>query len=202
MIDDLDRTIEELLRRELPPSIVDQVAITFAAPDGDFPPSSVPTIDLFLYDVRENTELRSTEWTIERQANGVVTRRRPPVRVECSYLITAWSNAETSQRAFDEHRLLSEVMVVLLRHPTLPPSILQRSLREQQPKMLPSCTLNPGHLQSVAEFWQILGGRPKAALHYAVTIAIETGKAVEAETVVLEKELQYALEGEGTAGDQ
>ncbi len=66
MIDDLDRTVEELLRRELAPALVDQVAISFAAPDSEFPPSSVtlPAVDLFLYDIRENRELRSTEWIV------------------------------------------------------------------------------------------------------------------------------------------
>ena len=33
MIDDLDRTLEALLRQELPPDLVSQVTITFATPD-------------------------------------------------------------------------------------------------------------------------------------------------------------------------
>ncbi|MDJ0747492.1 MAG: Pvc16 family protein [Xenococcaceae cyanobacterium MO_167.B27] len=28
-------------------------------------------------------------------------------------------------------------------------------------------------LQSLGEFWQALGGKPKAALHYTVTIGVE-----------------------------
>jgi uncharacterized protein DUF4255 len=68
MIDDLDRTLEELLRRELPPDLVTQVTISFVTPDDQFPPSSVslPAIDLFLYDLRENRELRTNEWQLER----------------------------------------------------------------------------------------------------------------------------------------
>ena len=41
MIDDLDNTVEKLLRRELPASLLGQVAITFATPDQHFPPSTV-----------------------------------------------------------------------------------------------------------------------------------------------------------------
>ena len=69
MIDDLDKTIATLLRRELPPSLAQQVQISFATPDDQFPPQSVtlPAIDLFLYDVRENLELRSNEVYVERQ---------------------------------------------------------------------------------------------------------------------------------------
>ena len=180
MIDDLDRTLEQLLRHELPAAIVDQIGISFAAPDSDFPPASVtlPAVDLFLYDIRENSELRSTEWIIEHQQDGTATKRRAPVRVDCSYLVTAWASESSTTRALDEHRLLSEVMRVLLRHLTIPEALLQGTLRSQEPP-LPSSTLQPGRLQSVGEFWQALGGKPKAALNYTVTIGVVTDLAVE-----------------------
>jgi hypothetical protein len=190
MIDDLDRAVEELLRRELSPALVEQVAISFAAPDSDFPPTSVtlPAIDLFLYDIRENLELRSTGWIFERDGNGTATKRRAPVRVDCSYLITAWSSESSTTRALDEHRLLSEVMKVLLRHPTIPEVLLQGTLKGQEPP-LPSSTLQPGRLQSLGEFWQALGGKPKAALNYTVTIGVAPDRAVETELPVIEKVL-------------
>src|SRR5262249_48069667 len=192
MIDDLDRTIEELLKRELAPALVEQVAISFAAPDSEFPPSTVtlPAVDLFLYDIRENLELRSNEWIIEHTGNGAATRRRAPVRVDCSYLITAWSSESPPTRPLDEHRLLSEVMKVLLRHPTLPEVLLQGSLKNQEPP-LPSSTLQPGRLQSVGEFWQALGGKPKAALNYTVTIGISADRPVETELPVIDKMLKF-----------
>jgi hypothetical protein len=191
MIDDLDRSVEELLRRELSAALMEQVAISFAAPDSDFPPSSVtlPAVDLFLYDVRENLELRSTDWIIERRDDGTATKKRAPVRVDCSYLITAWSSESSTTRALDEHRLLSEVMKVLLRHPTIPEVLLQGSLKGQEPP-LPSSTLQPGRLQSVGEFWQALGGKPKAALNYTVTIGVLAERPLETEMPVIEKMLK------------
>jgi hypothetical protein len=201
MIDDLDRTVEELLTRELAPALVEQVDISFAAPDSDFPPSSVtlPAVDLFLYDVRENTELRSAAWIVERQferkPNGEIAERaikqRSPVRVDCSYLITAWSSESSTTRALDEHRLLSEVMKVLLRHPTLPEVLLQGALKGQEPP-LPATTLQPGRLQSVGEFWQALGGKPKAALNYTVTIGVVPDRAIETELPVIDKRLAFS----------
>ena len=201
MIDDLDRTVEELLRRELAPMLVEQVGISFAAPDSDFPPSSVtlPAVDLFLYDVRENTELRNAAWIVERQferkPNGEISERavkqRSPVRVDCSYLITAWSSESSTTRALDEHHLLSEVMKVLLRHPTIPEVLLQGSLKGQEPP-LPSSTLQPGRLQSVGEFWQALGGKPKAALNYTVTIGVVPGREIETEVPVVDKRLAFS----------
>lgn len=201
MIDDLDRTVEELLRRELSPLLVEQVGISFAAPDSEFPPSSVtlPAVDLFLYDIRENTELRNAAWIVERQFeprdNGEVAqkavKRRSPVRVDCSYLITAWSSESSTTRALDEHHLLSEVMKVLLRHPMIPEVLLQGSLKGQEPP-LPCATLQPGRLQSVGEFWQALGGKPKAALNYTVTIGVVPDRAIETEVPVVDKRLAFS----------
>jgi hypothetical protein len=188
MIDDLDKTLEALLRRELPPALVEQVAISFATPDNQFPPTSVtlPAIDLFLYDVRENRDLRSNEWLVERSSDGTATKKRPPVRVDCSYLITAWASPSSNNPAQDEHRLLSEVMKALLRYPTIPTQLLQGSLEGQEPP-LPTSVLQPGLLQSLGEFWQALGGKPKAALHYTVTVGVDVHKPVEAGPPVRER---------------
>jgi hypothetical protein len=56
MIDDLDRSMAELLKHELPPALAGKLTISFTVPDSQFPPSSVtpPAIDLFLYDLQEN----------------------------------------------------------------------------------------------------------------------------------------------------
>lgn len=201
MINDLDKTLEELLMRELPPELVSpeattQVTISFATPDDQFPPTSVtlPAIDLFLYDVRENRELRNNEWIVDRRSDGTTTKKRPPVRVECSYLITAWASDSSTNPAMDEHRLLGEVMMVLLKHTTLPQEVLQGQLKNQDPP-LPTVTLQPGRLQSLGEFWQALGGKPKAALNYTVTIGAEVHKPVDAE-MVTEKIIKFKVENE------
>jgi hypothetical protein len=156
------------------------VNITFVTPDGQFPSSSVtlPAIDLFLYDVRENRDLRSNEWLVERGNNGPSTRQHAPVRVDCSYLITAWAS-DNSNPAQDEHHLLGEVMKVLLRYPTLPAAVLQGALAGQLYPP-PTALLQPGKLQSVGEFWQALGGRPHAVLNYTVTIGVPPGEPLEA----------------------
>lgn len=196
MIHDLDKTLEELLKRELPPDLVEQITISYATPDDQFPPNSVslPAVDFFLYDVRENRTLRSNEWVIERNSDGTTTKQRPPARVECSYLVTAWPSDSVPNPAQDEHRLLGEVMKVLLRHPTIPAVILQGSLQGQEPP-LPAITLQPGHLEMMGPFWQALGGKLKAAINYSVTFAVEVHKPVEAE-MVFDKMLKFQLEKE------
>jgi hypothetical protein len=190
MIDDIDKTLETLLKHDLPAALISQVMISFAAPDAQFPPQSVtlPAINLFLYDLRENRDLRTNEWVTERQGTGSVARKRAPVRVDCAYLITAWASASTPNPAQDEHRMLGEVMKVLLRHATIPASMLQGSLAGQSPA-LPTAALQANNLQSLGEFWQALGGKPRTALSYTVTVSVDPYEFVEA-PVVLERELR------------
>lgn len=202
MITDLDNTLKLLLQRELPPEHFSpdaptQVDISFATPDSDILSAvKLPAIDLFLYDIRENRELRSNEWLVERSTETrVAKKKRSPVRVDCSYLITAWAGgpSNTSQ-ALEEHWLLGEVLKVLLRHPILPTEVLQGSLRGQEPP-LPAISLQSALLQSMGEFWQALGGKPKAALNYTVTIGVDVHKETEV-GLVTEKMLKFKLEKE------
>lgn len=183
MIRDLDRTVKTLLEQELAHISVE---ISFETPSRDFEPTS-PTIDLFLYDIRENRDLRTVEWRVAR-ANGTATRKRAPVRVDCSYLITAWAGDIES-----EHRLLGEVMQVLLRHPTIPEAMLRGDLRQQEVP-LPTTSLQSGRLQSLAEFWQALEGKPKAVLNYMVTIGVDPFGAGTEVPLVLEKVMGKADE--------
>lgn len=191
MIHHLDQALKELLTRELPTDLATGVKISFATPDDKFPPSAVtlPAIDFFLYDIRENRDLRDNEWRLERQNNGTVMKRRAPVRVDCSYLITAWSGVPDDPAA-QEHWMLGEVMKVLLRFPTLPASVLQNKeelSRQEIPP--PTLSLHAGQLQSMAEFWQALGGKPKAVLNFTVTIAVEPFGPVEAGPPVVERQI-------------
>jgi Pvc16 N-terminal domain len=192
MIADLDKTLEGLLKSEL--KGITNLTVSFDTPDDKFQAEvAPPTVDLFLYDVRENRELRDNDVIIERTTAGnhlIATARRAPVRVDCSYLVTAWGKDPK-----DEHLVLSQVMQALLRYPLLPVEMLQGALVGQEPP-LPASALQPGLLQSMGEFWQALGGRLKAALHYTVTIGIDIA-AAEAAPVVTEKVLHFGVNNTG-----
>lgn len=181
MINDLDKSIEALLKEKLPTGLADQITISFAPPDGEFPPSSVnlPAIDFFLYDIRENRDLRSKIWQFEKNQNGNKgTKKQDPIRVDFSYLITAWPSGSAPSPIQDEHGLLGEVMKILLRHEIFPEHLIQGSLRTQE-FPIPALALQPGHLQSMGEFWQALGGKPKATLNYTITLSVDPYQATE-----------------------
>jgi hypothetical protein len=185
MFQDLDATLAALVEGEL---AVKNVAISFAAPDDQFPPSSVklPAIAFFLYEVRENTDLRTNQWELDRRQDGVTTRKRPPVRVDCFYLITAWPSESAPNPAQDEHRLLGEVLKVLLRYRAIPSSFLRGDLIGLEPP-LRARIIAENQLQSLGEFWQAMGGKPKATLHYAITLSVDVFEPEEVGPGVKEK---------------
>ena len=182
MIHQVDETLLALLRAE-GAELLKRVNISFRAPDRSFPNKvTPPAINLFLYDIRENLELRSNEQMMERTGNGKKAKiLPPPVRVDCSYLITAWSDADDSAR--EEHRFLGEVMRTLLRFPQLPREHLRGELANQA-LPVPTAVLHPGRLQSLGEFWQALEGQPRTALNYTITIAVQPAEAVETDVVL------------------
>jgi len=168
---DLDASLAALVQGEL---ALPGITVSFATPDDQFPPSGVtlPAIAFFLYDVRENHELRTNQWENTRQESGMITRRRVPARVDCSYLVTAWPNDSAPNPAQDEHRLLGDVLRVLLRHREIPADYLRGDLAGQQPPLRAMVTAE-SQLQGIGEFWQAMGGRPKAVLHYSVTLSVD-----------------------------
>jgi hypothetical protein len=185
MFHDLDATLAALMRGEM---ALPDIGISFASPDDQFPPSGVtlPAVAFFLYDMRENVDLRSSEWETERQPTGMTTRRRPPARIDCSYLITAWPNANAPNPEQDEHRLLGDVVKVLLRHRRIPERYLRGELIHMQAP-LPAKVSADSQLQSIGEFWQAMGGRPKATLHYSVTLSVDVFDPTEIGPEVTEK---------------
>lgn len=121
---------------------------------------------------------------MERMDDGSVVKRPAPVRVDCHYLVTAF--AEGAQKPEeDEHRILGEVMRVLLRYRQIPRQFLKGEMLSQQPPvramaMLPSPNHSP-------ELWQALKGRPRASLHYVLTISVDTGTPSETLPAVTQK---------------
>lgn len=150
--------------------------VLFDRPDSSFVPQGPATIDLFLYEVRENVELRSNETTVDH-VNGRAVVRQPAKRFDCSYLVTAWPTGGPDL-PLQEHRLLGQALRVLSRHPTIPAGYLQGSLVGQQPPPPMVAALMDG-LQSPAEFWTAMGSQVRAAFTVTATIAVPVFPDVE-----------------------
>ncbi len=171
MIRDLSETLKAVLKDPTFAAAFPELAaadIVFDRPVEPFTPPRT-TIDVFLYDVRENLELRSNEYTVDIVGNQAITHPAT-LRLACSYLVTAWP-VGGAELALQEHRLLTQVLRVLSRYPMIPASFLKGSLVSQDPP-LPMVALHPDALKNLAEFWSSLGSKIKASLTVTVTISV------------------------------
>jgi hypothetical protein len=143
--------------------------IAFDRPDENFKPTQT-TIDVFLFDVRENIELRNNEPAIARQ-NGQAVIRQAPLRVACTYLVTAWPIGGTDL-VLQEQRLLAQIMQVLAGFPKIPASYLKGKLVGQEPP-LPMMVSHPEEIKNPAEFWTAIGNKMRASVTTTVTISMD-----------------------------
>ncbi len=168
MLGDVDEALRKLFIREIP--IRDnQVDITFDQPKREWSARiSQPTINLFLYDVRENKTLRQTRpmWEVAEAEDGTPSRRRRPVRMDLHYMITAWA-AEPE----DEHQLLSGALMALMRYPHLPEELLPETLREQ-PVPIPLMAAQYDEMRNPSDIWSAMDNEVKPALVCIITIAV------------------------------
>ena len=174
MLADLDETLRSLLRDELERHGFEGVDIAFDAPARDWSGQlSKPTVNLFLYDLREAESLRTSEWSRMKRDNGRVTETRPPMVMECSYAVTAWTQAVE-----DEHRLLSQVLAILFAYPQLPEERLNgRLVNGSQPWPIKG-RIGQGKGEK-SDFWSAVGGQYKVSLDYVVRLSVESGARLE-----------------------
>src|SRR5215208_297727 len=174
MLADLDESVRALLKRELGRHGFDRVDVVFEAPTKEWAAAlSSPTVNLFLYDIREATDRRINEWK-EQRGNGHAVEHRPPLRVEVSYAVTAWTRAVE-----DEHRLLSQVLAILYAHSALPEDVVVGALANgSQPYPLKTRVAQERQ-DDKSDFWTAVGGQFKASLDYVVNLSCAAGTVFE-----------------------
>ncbi|WP_406142429.1 DUF4255 domain-containing protein [Streptomyces sp. NBC_01089] len=142
------------------------VDIAFEAPTRDWAARrNAPTIDAYLYDIREDVKRRERGAIAVKDDRGVVLKRRQPPRwFRLSYLITAWT-----KQPQDEHRMLSAVLATLLPREVLPPEQLTGALAELGLTVPLTIAGLQTDARSYAEIWSALGGELKPSLDLVVT---------------------------------
>lgn len=168
MIADLDETLRNLLIAELPVKN-GEVEISFHQPRREWSTRLTrPTINLFLFKIGQNPALSRHEWEElpgSRQ-NGQSQRKRSPLRVDCTYLLTTW--AADPQ---DEHRLLTRAMLALFRQPVLPEERLVNTLKHQPFSI--QAVLAEHQPENPAEIWSALDNEIRPSVAYRLTIALD-----------------------------
>ncbi len=180
MIKNLDLAFKDLLTGEAPDgTLLKSANISFVVPDDTWRSSGTNLdLNIYLYDIRENKTFRTNEFTREYHGDGTVTKKKADPRLDCSYVITAWDKSTTpdlEEKIANEHALLSEVLQVLLKNPTVPSSYLQGSLVGQSPDVRLSTSQVDG-VPNPVEFWNGLGTPYRPSINCSLTITLDLAK--------------------------
>jgi hypothetical protein len=187
MIDQLDLTLRKLFTTSVA-GITADAQVRFQPPDEDWRTyvknlqvggASANALNVYLIDLRENRKLRSNE-RIRDVVNGDVLETPAARRVDCHYLISAWSPADVTpaiEPTLDEHALLYDVIDALSEHdPLLPAEIFAPApspplLADQ---VLPIVLLPTEGFLKLAEFWGTMGDkhRWKPCVYLVITLPI------------------------------
>lgn len=160
------------------------VDVRFDAPTREWVDSLTrPTLSLFLYNLRENTDLRQNAFQQSRTDNGA-ERRLPPRRIDLWYLVSA-----LTAESIDEEALLWRTLTTLMKHQQLPGGTLSPALRELKPPLTTRVILGKDG-PNASDLWDRLGVRPHPALIYVVTAPLDLDIATSA-PLVLSRTLRY-----------
>ncbi|WP_033260680.1 DUF4255 domain-containing protein [Amycolatopsis vancoresmycina] len=175
MIHEVDEALRRLVKDEALRG--SEVEVAFDAPTKDWAARrNAPTVNVYLYDVREDMRRRSRGLLNEYDQRGeVAARHLPPKHVKLSYLVTAWT-----QRPEDEHRVLSDLLLGLLRYEAVPAEVLTGSLAETGLPVPMTVALPPPEDRAFADVWTALGGELKPSLDVVVSAPVHTGRVYPA----------------------
>jgi hypothetical protein len=180
VIHDVDETLRAMVRRDALTGT--DVDVVFDAPTKDWSSRrNAPTIDLYLYDLREDLRRREVGRIERREDDRVVARDEPPRWFKLSYLVTAWT-----QRPEDEHRLLASLLRCFLLHDRLPPDLFTGALVGLALPVPITCALPPPQDRALSDVWSALGGELKPSLDVVVVVPFDLTRPIELGPPVLE----------------
>lgn len=179
MINFLNESLRQLLMTRIKEDILEVSQVSFEFPDEEFR-NQVKTLgknvlNVSLVDLRENrtTALAGTA------GPRVWPGNTSPRRVDCHYLITAWSPAtRNAEPSLDEHLLLYKALAALMDAEPLVPSRIYGSkpMPKNFPSMLrdvelPTVILPVERFPRIAEFWLATKSNLwKPTIHLVVTL--------------------------------
>lgn len=165
----------------------EDVSIRFDLPDVNANQSDA-VISVFLYDIHEDLQLRTAE---SRGFNYATGQYLPGwVNVKCNYLITYWestkpsvdSGGPDSQPNNQAITVMSKVLAALINNRQL------ADIPGAYTQVIPP----KENLNSLGNFWQSLGNRPRLSFNYCVTVPISLSAIKENATTV--KSLSTTIE--------
>jgi hypothetical protein len=182
MIHDVDASLRALIERDVLNG--PGVDLSFDAPTKEWAAKlALPTINVFLYDIREDPTRRDVFFEEIRDETGrVVERRQPPRHMRLAYLLSAWT-----KRPEDEHRLLASLLGCFLRADLMPKEVLAGSLADLGRPVITQTAISGEGAEAFSEVWGALGGELRPSIHVAVIAPFDVTRSLPAGPPVTEE---------------
>lgn len=182
MFELLDKTLEELMKAAPAGGALDELPnayFSFVTPVLEYKTQTNGDVNLFLYETKENRELRDP-MPNTRSRNGGSARRRAPLRVDCAYMVTAWGVGQhDSDVVTSSHKLLGQAFNWLSRFPVIPDEYVLAGGLDGQIYAPPTMVAQMDGAKSAGEFWHALGIPPRPYFNLVVTITMDLDQQIE-----------------------
>src|SRR5271157_1138323 len=194
MIDPVNEIVRDLIQSRVP-ALAGPSQVGFEPPDDKWKAAvdgaGEDRLDLYLYEIREDLKYRTNDTTARFQ-NGWLNESHTPERLDCHYLITAWSPMlhlpPTAEPTRDEHRILYSVVAVLMANrPLAPVEVYKpgvtipsgRKLSDVPPELqqssLPLETTLDDQIRNLGDFWGTMKVVWRPTLGLTVTVPVLPG---------------------------
>lgn len=184
MFNDVDETLKQFFIAEvpLPPG---EVEVSFERPTREWSGRlSRPTLNCFLYDIRERTGFRDDRQLASMTPNGRAQRRIAPRRIDLSYMLTAWTREPD-----DEHRILARVMAAMYRAGEINARHFQGAMLDSEYPLL-SRIVPADHVAKPADMWGVLDNELRTSLVWVLTAPLDAFAPIEG-PIVRTRELRF-----------
>lgn len=159
--------VNKAINKMLSDYVNEAVAIRFDLPDVNATQSDA-VISVFLYDIHEDLQLRTAGSLGFNASTGRLSSSW--VNVKCNYLITYWESTGPASDADNPEskpenqasKVMSQVLAALINNRQL------ANIPGAYTQVIPP----KENLNSLGNFWQALGNRPRLSLNYCVTVPV------------------------------
>ena len=143
-------------------------AVSFALPGAI---AGKNALNLYFCSLIDDAELRSNETQYELRGTDWIARR-PPLRLKCTYIVSAWPSAGNPQEAaLSQMNMLSTAYSVIALSSTLPAAYLPEPMKATGLQR-PVIAIEENPLASSPEFWTSAGCKFQPAFSFTATVSL------------------------------
>jgi len=164
---------------------LDTIGVTVLAPDEQ---STGSRLNLFLYKVMENPDLKNMDWQADRA--DPAKRVPPPLSLNLYYLMTAYAPNDAKTGNSEAHKILGEAMRVFYENPVVPDKYLKDDLKDAREEI--KIMLNTLDLEELSKVWATFTQPFRLSVIYEVSV-VQLDILSESETRIAERVKQIGV---------